>query len=136
MSIKTKMNNVYDCLKNYVSTCDNEQKKLVDIFFAMCNKVNNNRLEISIGKKVSKGCFQSYLKSISNKYEIGFSQCNNEPQLIIYDQTIRRYCNMVLNLLLINNLKIEERIENGKIYGYYIDFSYDNKIDYSINIVK
>lgn len=116
-----------------------QYEKLVEVFKKFLHKKNDFRCEICVGKRNSDcfNCFQSYLSTIVNDYNIILSNHKDEPQYII-----REYCGntlVTINLSLVKDIHIDTtEYKDGHINvcDYKIDFSYnqgDCEIDYHIH---
>ena len=136
MSAIVRMGKAFNCLNDFRDCCDNEHKKLIDIFIPMLYKENKHRLEISIGKRIDKEIFRSLLSTIINNFNVKLCCYDNNPQFIIED-TQHRNTITLFNLGLIYNLQIEED-ECDDFCRYRIYFNYNNEIDYCycVHIIK
>jgi hypothetical protein len=133
MSFSNRIIKSYDCLNAFKSNCtDGNIVKFVDIFYPILfNKIKGS-FYISVGEK-KNGVFQKWLGTYMNKIKINLNQWNNEPQLII--SNCEKTNNAVLSVCLafVNNVAIKVD-ETDTFISYEIEFNYDNKIDYQMNL--
>lgn len=136
MSAIVNMEKSYNCLVNFRNNCNSdEHKKLIDIFLSMLYQENRDRLEISVGKKISKLKFYQFLSAITTNFVVKLSCWSNEPQIIIQDITQYYKTIVTFNLALIKDLYVEsEKGDNNNFFRYNIYFNYNNEVDYNIHI--
>ena len=137
MSAIVNMEKSYNCLVDFRNNCNSdEHKKLIDIFLSMLYQENRDRLEISVGKKISKLTFHQFLSTITTNFIVKLSCWGNEPQIIIQDVTQHYKTVTMLNLVLIKDLYVESKKDDSvNFFEYNIYFNYNNEIDYNIHIV-
>lgn len=135
MNFIGKKSEAYNCFANFKKG-DNakEYRQFVDIFLPMLFQDNNNRLEISVGKKISESQFMSWLSVVTNRFNAIPSVYGDCPQLIIKD-CINRSAPVIvsLNLAIIKDLYIETEEAVG-FFRHNICFNY-NEVDYQMHIV-
>lgn len=113
-----------------------QYEELVKVFKKFLHKKNESRCEIYVGKR-NNDCFQSYLSTIANNYNVILSNYQDEPQYIIKDY--RGNTLVAINLSLVKNIHIdttEYEDENTYVYDYKIDFAYnlgDFEVDYHMH---
>lgn len=135
MNFIGKKSEAFNCFADFKKG-DNakEYQQFVDIFLPMLFRENNNRLEISVGKKISESQFVSWLSMVTNKFNAIPSVYGNHPQLVIKDCVNRSAPVIVsLNLSIIKDL----HIETEKVVGFLrhnICFNY-NEVDYQMHII-
>lgn len=128
-----KKGKAYECFADFKKGCNaKEYQQFVDIFLPMLFQENNNRLAISVGKKVAETKFVSWLSMVTHKFTAIPTMYGNEPQLIIRDGT--NLNNTLINLALIKDLHIDTE-ETVNDYRYQICFNYNNEVDYQMHIV-
>lgn len=113
-----------------------QYEELVEVFKKFLHKKSESRCEICVGKR-NDDCFQSYLSTIANNYNVILSNYQDEPQFIIKENC--RNTLVAINLSLVKNIHIdtiEYKDENINVCDYKIDFSYnqgDCEVDYHIH---
>lgn len=134
MNFIGKKSEAYNCFANFKKGDSNkEYQQFVDIFLPMLFQKNNNRLEISVGKKISKNQFMSWLSVVTNRFNVIPSVYGDCPLLIIKDCANRSLPVIVsLNLANIKELHIETEKDNG-FSRHNICFNYD-EVDYQMHI--
>ena len=133
MNFVGKMKEAYKCFADFKKG-DNvkEYQQFVDIFLPMLFKENNNRLEISVGKKISQSKFMSLLSVVTNKFNAIPSVFGDCPLLMIKD-CINRSTIVSLNLAIIKDLYVETEEAVG-FFIHNICFNY-NEVDYQMHII-
>ena len=136
MNFIDRKSKAFNCFMDFKKDCNvKEYQQFVDIFSPMLFKENNHLLEISVGKKTSDSQFMSWLSLAVHNFIVLPAVYNNEPQLIIRNNTTIRKENIALiNLTAINNLSIKTE-ESSTFYRHNICFNYNNKVDYQMDIV-
>lgn len=124
----------YECFANYKSGNNaKECQQLIDIFLPMMFQENKNKLEISIGRRISEKKFVSLLCCVSKNFVVIPTMYNNEPQMIIRDSENKNTIALI-NLALIKNIHIvTNETENWCLHD--ICFNYNNEVDYMMHIV-
>ena len=132
----SKINKTFDYVNIFVENCSNAtMKQFVNIFSPMFFRENNYRIDVKVGKRESKERFASFLNNFTDKFNVIPSLCDNEPQLLIKDMSRRKtYAILIINLFLIGNLHIT-KTESNEYYFHKIDFTYNNQVDYQIDLV-
>lgn len=129
-----KREKAYECFANFRSNNNaKEYRQLIDIFLPMMFQENESRFEISVGRRVSKTKFISWLSWLSKKFVVIPNIYNGEPQMIIRDiNSING--NALINLSLINNIHIVTNEDENRCY-HEICFNYNDEVDYKMHIV-
>lgn len=135
MNFIGKKGEAYKCFADFKNGNNaKEYQQFVDIFLPMLFQENNNRLEISVGKKISESQFVSWLSVVANKFNVMPIVCDNNPQLVIKDCANRSAPAIVsLNISTIKDLHIETEKTTG-FFRHNICFNY-NEVDYQMHII-
>ena len=122
----------YECFTNFIDgICTKEYQQFADLFLPMSFKENCHNIFINVGIKSAKS-FTSWLSTKLENFIVVLNVFNEEPQLIIRGKTGLN--TMMINLALIAKLHIETTDNPDSCY-HYIEFRYNNEVDYQMCIV-
>jgi hypothetical protein len=134
MTIEEKMIKAYDCLDAFKNKCtDKNMENFIDIFYLMLFEKIDVKFRVSIGKRKGDN-FYSWLSAVAKKLQVNLHRYNDEPKFVFRDAEEEIYpVFLSINLALIKDISIKT-YETSISTKYRINFNYDNKFDYSIEM--